>query len=96
MLIKKRRQGLKKSGRHQEHLKSGMKKDNPIVNEQKKHLRRIARLRRLGTIARDTDNMAIAVKVRALMEKERHRHERAMEKLQAPGKNNPTKKEQSS
>jgi hypothetical protein len=86
MRIKKQREGLKKSKRHQAHLKSGLKKNNPIADEQKKHLRRIARLRRLAAIARESDNMPVSATVRALIQKESSRHDRAMKKLQGPGK----------
>lgn len=55
--------------------KKGAKSD-----EQKKHLRRMARLERLLEVAEDTADEELKTKVNAMIEKENQRHARAVQK----------------
>ncbi|MBN2714316.1 MAG: hypothetical protein JXX14_00600 [Deltaproteobacteria bacterium] len=72
--LKKKHEGKKA------HVDAAKKKQGRQANETKKHLRRMARLKRLMEIAEEKDNGQLKEKVSALMEKETARHEKAMAK----------------
>lgn len=57
-------------------------KTGPNVGERKKHLRRMARLKRLAEVAEATDNNELSTRVKKLRLKETKRHKKVMAKAE--------------
>jgi hypothetical protein len=71
--LKARRNSLKKNLKHQQRLKSAKANNNNIAKEQTKHLRRMARLRRLSRIAAERRDTKLITHIRDLQKKEMNR-----------------------
>lgn len=79
--LEARRTALKKNPKHKRLFDSGMKKKGPIAKEQRKHLRRMAKLRRLLAVSVQKQDIELAGKLRELHKKERNRHQMILRKL---------------
>ena len=83
--IKARREVLDKDLKHKEKLKAAMERKGETAKEQRKHLKRMARIRRLLALAAEEKKQALGVKLRGLYKQERERHLRAMNALKERG-----------
>jgi hypothetical protein len=72
--VKKRRKNLDKNPKHKTAIKNAKKKQGKVAEAQRKHLKRMSRLRRMSRIAMDTDNQDMIKKLRELQKKEMKRH----------------------
>jgi hypothetical protein len=76
----KDKQKAKAKGKtHQQQLKAI---DDQITHEKEKHLERKARLERISQLAEEENNQETIDRVNKLIEKEQHRHDRKITKLQ--------------
>jgi hypothetical protein len=81
--IRKRAAALSKSPRHKAAMSSAKKKESDITKEQRKHLRRMARLQRLIRLASEQGDRNLTGEIRELQKREMKRHAAFMrEKMQ--------------
>jgi hypothetical protein len=74
-----KRKAKAKGKAHQQQLKAI---DDQIAHEKEKHLERKARLERIRQLAEEENNQETIDRVNKLIEKEQHRHDRKIAKLQ--------------
>jgi hypothetical protein len=88
--IRKRAAALSKSPKHKAAMSSAKKKDSDIAKEQRKHLRRMARLHRLIRLASEQGDRNLTGEIRDLQKQEMKRHAAVMrEKIQKKGEPKP-------
>jgi hypothetical protein len=78
--------GLERSDRLILGKETGAAKRGPTAEEQRKHVKRIASIKRLLEVAAETGDAQLEEKVKGLEKKERERHGKAMAKRHARGK----------
>lgn len=78
--VRARREVLKKNPGHKGHYEAGMARQGQLAKEQRKHLKRMAKLRRLLALATEQQNTALTAKLGELRQKEQDRHRRVMDR----------------
>jgi hypothetical protein len=79
--VRTRREAIKNRPGHKGRFEAGMARQGPLAKEQRKHLKRMAKLRRLLALAGEQQNEALTAKLGALREKEQDRHRRVMDRM---------------